>query len=115
VSPLIKTINQGVAANAVITPWQGEVYEILPFDAQVFIALLADTGDVWNATVASGSDILLMNSRIDEVALAVPITFPDDYSLSDLAAATERMTCQLTNLTGAVADVRTALKIDPVF
>jgi hypothetical protein len=48
------------------------------------------------------------------LAIATPITFPDDYSLSDLAAATERMGCQLTNLTGAVADVRTALKIDPL-
>lgn len=114
-SPLIKTLNIDVADGGVITPWQGEVYEILPFDANVFVALLADTGDIFNATIASGSDILLMNSRIDEVALAVPITFPDDYSLSDLAGQGERMTCQLTNLTGAVATVRTALKIDPVF
>ena len=113
-SPLIKTLNQGVAAAAVITPWQGEVYEILPFDARIFIALLADTADIFNATVVSGSDVLLMNSQIDNLALAVPITFPDDYSLEDLAASGERLTCQLTNLTGAGADVRTALKIDPI-
>ena len=113
-TPLIKTHDIDVADGAVITPWQGEVYEILPFDAQVFVALLADTGDLFNATVASGSDILLMNSPIDEVALAVPITFPDDYSLSDLAGQGERLTCQLTNLSGAVADVRTSLKLDPV-
>jgi hypothetical protein len=112
--PLIKTINQGVAANAIITPWAGNQYEILPFDAEVFVALLADAGDVWNASVFSGSDVLLVNSQIDQLAIATPITFPDDYSLSDLAAATERMGCQLTNLTGAVADVRTALKIDPL-
>lgn len=112
--PLIKTIDQGIAANAVITPWAGNQYEILPFDAEIFVALLADTGDVWNASVFSGSDVLLVNSQIDELALANPITFPDDYALSDLAAATERMGCQLTNLTGAVADVRTALKIDPL-
>lgn len=112
--PLIKTIDQGVAANAVITPWAGNQYEILPFDAEVFVALLADAGDVWNASVFSGSDVLLVNSQIDQLAIATPITFPDDYSLSDLAAATERMGCQLTNLTGAVADVRTALKIDPL-
>lgn len=112
--PLIKTIDQGVAANAVITPWAGNQYEILPFDAEVFVALLADAGDTWNASVFSGSDVLLVNSQIDQLAIATPITFPDDYSLSDLAAATERMGCQLTNLTGAVADVRTALKIDPL-
>jgi hypothetical protein len=113
-SPLIKTIDIDVPAAAVITPWQGEVYEILPFDARIFVALLADTGDTFNATVVSGSDVLFMNSQVDEVAIAVPVTFPDDYSLEDLAALGERLTCQLTNLTGAVATVRTALKIDPV-
>ena len=113
--PLIKTLDQGVAAAAVITPWAGEIYEILSFDAQIFVALLADTADIFNATVASGSDILMLNSQIDQLALAVPITFPDDYSLEDLAANQERLSCQLTNLTGAVADVRTALKINPIF
>lgn len=112
--PLIKTLDQGVADNAVITPWQGNQYEILPFDAEIFVALLADTADVWNAAVFSGSDVLLQNSRIDNLALATPITFPDDYSLSDIAAFNERLGCQLTNVTGAVADVRTAVKIDPL-
>lgn len=113
-TPLIKTHDIDVADGAVITPWQGEVYEILPFDAKIFVALLADTGDLFNATVVSGSDVLLMNSPIDEVALAVPIAFPDDYSLDDVAANGERLTCQLTNLSGAVADVRTCLKINPL-
>ena len=113
-SPLIKTIDIDVAAAAVITPWQGEVYEILPFDARIFVALLSDAADTWNATVVSGSDVLLMNSQIDTLAIATPVTFPDDYSLEDLAANGERLTCQLTNLTGGIATVRTALKIDPI-
>lgn len=112
--PLIKTINQAIADNAVVTPWQGSQYEILPFDAEIFVALLADAGDVWLASVFSGSDVLLENSQIDQLALATPITFPDDYSLSDVAAFNERLGCRLTNNTGAVADVRTALKIDPL-
>lgn len=112
--PLIKTINQAVAANAVITPWQGNPYEILPFDAEIFVAALADAGDTFNATISSGSDILLLNSQIDNLPLATPITFPDDYSLTDVVAQTERLGAQLTNLTGAVADVRTAVKIDPL-
>lgn len=112
--PLIKTIDQAVADNAVISPWQGNQYEILPFDAQIFVALLADAADVWNGFVASGSDILMQNAQIDQLAIATPITFPDDYALSDTAAVTERLGCQLTNLTGAVADVRTACKIDPI-
>jgi len=111
--PMIKTIAQGVADGATIFPWQGNQYEYLPFDAQIFVALLADTGDVWLASVYSGSDVLLQSSQIDEVALAVPITFPDHYSLQDVAAAGERLGCSLVNNTGGVADVRTQVIINP--
>ncbi len=112
--PLIKTLDQAVAAAATIFPWQGNQYEFLPFDAVVEVALLADAGDSWDASVFSGSDVLLQSSRIDELALATPLTYPDDYSLSDVAAAGERISASLTNATGAAADVRTAAKITPL-
>jgi len=112
--PLIKTIDQAVADGATIFPWQGNQYEFLPFDALVSIALLADTADTWLASVFSGSDVLMQSSQIDNLAIAVPITFPDDYSLEDVAAAGERLGCSLTNNTGAVADVRTAARIIPL-
>ena len=111
--PMIKTLNQAVAAAAVVTPWVGNQYEYLPFDAQVEIALLADAGDTWNAAVFSGTDVLLQNSPIDALALATPITYPDDYSLDDVAAAGERLGCQLSNTSGGVADVRTQVRITP--
>lgn len=112
--PLIKTIDQGVAAAATIFPWQGNQYEFLPFDAQIEVAILADAGDTWTASVYSGSDVLLQDSQVDNLALATPITYPDDYSLDDVAAAGERLGCSLTNGTGAVADVRTAVRITPL-
>jgi len=111
--PLIKTLDQAIAAAATIFPWQGNQYEFLPFDAEIEVALLADTGDSWDASVFSGSDVLLQASRIDALALATPITYPDDYSLDDAALAGERLGCALTNATGAVADVRTAVRITP--
>jgi hypothetical protein len=111
--PMIKTIAQGVADGATISPWQGNQYEYLPFDAQIFVALLADASDVWLASVFSGSDVLLQSSQIDALALASPIIFPDHYSLQDVAAAGERLGCQLTNNTGGVADVRTQVIINP--
>jgi len=112
--PLIKTLDQGIADGATIFPWQGNQYEFLPFDAQIEIALLADAGDTWLASIFSGSDVLMQSSQIDALALATPITFPDDYSLSDIAAGGERLGCSLTNNTGAVADVRTAVRILPL-
>lgn len=112
--PLIKTIDQAVADGVTITPWGGNQYEFLPFNALVEVAILADTGDVWLASVFSGSDVLMQSSQVDNLALAVPLTYPEDYSLSDVAAAGERLGCQLTNNTGGVADVRTAAKITPL-
>jgi len=112
--PLIKTIDQAVADGVTLTPWQGNQYEFLPFNALVEVALLADTADIFLASVFSGSDVLMQSSQIDNLALAVPITYPEDYSLSDVAAAGERLGCQLTNNTGGVADVRTAAKITPL-
>lgn len=111
--PMIKTLSQAIAAAATIFPWQGSQYEFLPFDAQIEVALLADTGDSWDASVFSGTDVLLQSSRIDALALAVPITYPDDYSLDDVAGAGERLGCSLTNATGAPADVRTQVRITP--
>lgn len=112
--PLIKTLDQGVADAATIFPWQGNQYEFLPFDAEIEVALLADAGDTWTGSVYSGSDVLLQDSQIDNLALATPITYPDDYSLDDAAMAGERLGCSLTNGTGAVADVRTAVRITPM-
>lgn len=111
--PLIKTIDQAVADNAVINPWQGNQYEFLPFDAQIEVALLADAADVFLASVFSGSDVLLQNSRIDNLAIAVPVTYPDDYALDDFALAGERLGCTITNNTGGAGDVRTAVRIQP--
>jgi hypothetical protein len=112
--PLIKTIAQAQAAGATIFPWQGNQYEVLPFDAMVEIALLADTGDNWLASCFSGTDVLLQASQIDALAIADPILYPDHYSLSDVAAVQERLGCSLTNNTGGIADVRTAVKITPL-
>lgn len=111
--PMIKTITVDAAAASITTPWVGNQYEYLPFDAQVEIALLADAADTFNAAVFSGTDVLMQNSQIDTLAIATPITYPDDYSLDDVAAAGERLGCQLTNGTGAVATVRTAVRITP--
>lgn len=112
--PLIQTIDQGVADGATIFPWQGNQYEFLPFDALVEVAILADAGDTWLASVFSGSDVLMQNSQVDTLAVATPITYPEHFTLQDVAAAGERLGCALTNNTGAVADVRTKARITPL-
>ena len=84
--PLIK-VRSSLGANAQAFPLQGNQYEILTFDALVEIALLADAAGVVNGTVHSGTDLLMSNTHLDTLAVATPITYPDDYSLSDYADA----------------------------
>lgn len=111
--PLIKTITVDAAAASTTNPWQGNQYEFLPFDAEIEVALLADTGDTFTASVFSGSDVLMQSAQIDNLAIAVPLTYPEDYSLDDAAMAGERLGCDLINGTGGIATVRTAVRITP--
>ena len=112
--PTIKTRNDAAATGDVVTPWTGNQYEYLPFNALVEIALKADAGDTFFASVFSGSDVLLQNSQIDELAVATPITYPEDYDISDIAAQGERLGCQLTNQSAGAATVRTVARITPL-
>ena len=52
--------------------------------------------------------------QLDNLAIATPLTFPQDYQLQDVAAAGERLVCEVTNGTGGVATFRTAVMITPV-
>jgi len=103
-----------VAAGGTINPLAGSQYEYLPFDAVVEFAILADAGDTFQASVFSGSDVLLQNSDVDNLAVATPIQYPENYEIRDVAAAGERLGVSLTNTGGAVGTIRTVCRITPV-
>ena len=105
---------QDVAAGATVNPLAGSQYEYLPFDAVVEFAILADAGDTFQASVFSGSDVLLQNSDVDTLAVATPIQYPENYEIRDVAAAGERLGVSLTNTGGAVGTVRTICRITPL-
>ena len=112
-SPLIKVL-VAMTANGTSYPLSGSQYEFLPFDAMVEFAILADTGATVNASVFSGSDVLQQRSAVDILAVASPIVYPDHYSLSDVAAAGERLSVELVEGAGGTPDVRTACRITPL-
>ena len=112
--PVIRQRSTDAAAGAVVFPVQGNQYEYLPFDALLEFALLADAGDTWNGSVFSGSDVLMQDSVIDNLATATPIQYPEHFTLQDVAAAGERIGITLTNNTGGVADQRTVVRITPM-
>lgn len=103
-----------IPANGVVSPLVGSQYEYLPFDAMVEFAILADAGDDVNASVFSGSDVLLQNERLDEKALTEAVQYPWDYDIQDVAAAGERLGVQLQENAGLAATVRTVVRITPL-
>jgi len=111
--PTIKR-KRDVAANGEDFPLVGSQYEYLPFDARVDVALLADTGDELEGTVYSGSDVLLEGSQLDEKALASPVVWPDDFSLTDVAAQGERLGIKVRETAGAISTYRIVVRITPI-
>ena len=110
--PLIKA-STTLAANGQAFPLAGSQYEYLPFDAALLFAVLGDTAAVVNASVFSGSDVLMQNSPVDILAVANPIIYPDHYSLQDYAARGERISVQLQEAAAATPVVRTNVMIQP--
>lgn len=103
-----------LAANASANPLQGSQYEYLPFDAMVEMSILAIADSVAQASVFSGSDVLLQNETVDGLALATPLVYPDHFDIQDVAAAGERLGVTLTDISGAGTTVRTVVRITPL-
>lgn len=103
-----------MTANGTATPLDDSQYRFLPFDALVEFAVLGDALAVVNGTVFSGTDVLQENSLLDDLAVATPITYPDDYSLQDVAAAGEPLGVVLVEQAAATPLVRTRVRITPL-
>ncbi len=105
------TDRRSVAANAsVANVLSGSQYEFLPFDGVVEFGLVASAVGM-NATVTSGTDILQQDQEIS-AANRLPI-YPDDFVLTDVAAAGERLVVGLRNTTGAAITTFVVVKITP--
>jgi len=113
--PLI-SVRSSLGANGVATPLVGSQYERLPFDALVEFAVLADTGVIVDASIFSGTDVLMQNSQLDELAVATAIQYPEHYALQDVAADGEKLGMNLQETAGAVGPgiVRTKVRITPL-
>lgn len=94
-------------------PLQGDQFEILPYDAFVEFAILADTGATVRVTVYSGSDLLQQQALADILAVASPILYPDHYNLNDIAAAGERLSVALLEGAAGTPIVRTQVRVTP--
>jgi len=98
-------------------PLQGSQYEYLPFDARVEFAIVSNGPSIVSsptATVYSGTDVLQQRAPIDKEADKA-IKYPDDFLLDDVAAAGERLSVEIEEVTGtALEQVTTVVKITPL-
>lgn len=90
----------------------GSAYEYVPFDCRVDIAIVGDAGGNILSTVQSGSDVLLEESPVSRAA-RVPV-WPDDFSLSDVAAAGDRLKLAARNVSAGALTVFWAVRITPL-
>ena len=91
----------------------GSQFEFLPYDASLEFAVNADAnGQEVLCDVYSGQDVLMENAPLNSQA-RIPV-YPDDYNLTDVAAAGERLKIRARN-TGAGAHVVSfAVRITPL-
>lgn len=112
------TINKRVSlgANEQANPLSGSQYEFLPFNALVEAAILANTGGEVEAYMSSGTDILLENAQVDELAVASPVQYPEHFTIQDVAAAGERIGLSVREIGGNVGPtiVRVSVRITPL-
>ena len=112
--PLVQISQANIAAGAVIDNLlTGSQFEFLPYDARLDFGLTSDTTTELRVDVYSGQDVLMENGQISG-ANRMPV-FPDDYPLTDVAAAGERIKVRVRNV-GVLGtpDVFFAMRITPL-
>jgi hypothetical protein len=89
----------------------GSQFEFLPYNASLRFALNGSAAGLV-ADVYSGQDVLAEQMGVNALN-RVPIN-PDDFLLSDVAAAGERIKIRVRNTTAGALTLFYALMIDPI-
>lgn len=80
----------------------GSQFEFLPYDAELEFAVNGDANAAdLRVDIYSGQDVLLENAE-PSAQNRMPV-YPDDFSLTDVAAAGERIKIRVRNLSAAAA------------
>ncbi len=110
--PTINTRTSMATATSA-TPLSGNQYEYLPFNAMVEIGISSNVNLVL-ATVFSGSDLLLQEGPVQLGTVDFLPKYPDDFSLTDVASAGDRLSINLRNTNAGTAVVMCSVKLTPI-
>jgi hypothetical protein len=100
-------------ANGTANAVAGDQYEYLPFPASIEIGMSADATGVL-ATVFSGSDLLMGEGPVQIGTINVQPKYPDDFQLTDVAAAGDRLSVNLRDTSGVARTVMVQVRITPL-
>jgi len=110
--PTIQNVTNNAAGAINPNVLAGSAYEFAPYHCRVDIALVGDAAGAPRCTVQVGSDVLLEESPVSRQA-RIPI-WPDDYSLSDVAAKGDRIKIAYRNTGAGAVDLFWAVRITPI-
>lgn len=112
--PTIQLATSVAASSVNDNVLSGSQYEFLPFDAVVEFGLVGDANAAdLRVDVYSGQDALMENAQ-PSAQNRMPV-YPDDFSLTDVAAAGERLKVRVRNTSAAGArTLNTIVRITPV-
>lgn len=109
--PVIQNIVTVPANTSIDNVIAGSQFEFLPYDAALRFGFSAAGGGVL-IDVYSGSDVLAEQMRVPSTA-RTPIN-PDDFVLTDVAGAGERIKIRVRNSTAGALDFQYSVIIDPI-
>lgn len=116
--PSIKVdVPVGLAAGATSNPLAGSQYERLPFNAHVAFAIFkAAAADIVRASIFSGSDVLMEDADLDQLAVGTPIKPSEDMQVSDVAMAGEKLGLRIRNAAAVATTgvIRVLVVITPI-
>lgn len=104
------------ASSSVANVITGSIYEYLPFNARIEIAVVQQTGNIGDirVTVNSGPDTLMEEGAIGALSATAMVKYPDDFYLMDDAAAGDRLIIKLRNTTAGAIVVTYSVRITPI-
>lgn len=111
--PTIVTQTAAVAAGASSSLLVGNDLEVLPYDAKVEVAVVAEATGVL-ASVRSGTDVIQDEGPAIVVAANGMPRYPDDFYLEDIAASGDKLSIRARNTTAGAINVRAVVKITPL-
>lgn len=111
--PVANIPTVAVAAGATSNLMRDQLFEQLPYDAQIEVAIVAEATGLL-VSVQSGTDVLQEDGPPIIVAANGMPRYPDDFFLTDVASAGEKISIKARNPTAGAINARAVVRITPL-